>query len=562
MENKENFENRSTFEKVKGDFSKYVSLWRSCPDLFIDFITPKDSKFKLFFYQRVFLRNAMRNKYFYATFTRAFSKSFLSILILHIKLVLYPGISLFICSGGKGQAANIAKEKIEEIWEKFPMLKREIKDYTFAKDYVKIVTHSNSKLDIVAVRESTRGGRRHAGLVEEMILVDGKLLSEVIIPLMNVNRRAKNNEVDPNEPHKQQIYVTTAGYKNTFAYEKLKQILVWSAIKDDAFVMGGSWRIPVMHNLLDPNFVDDLKEDGTFNPLSFDREYESKWTGSGENSFFSEDLISRNRTIKKAEDRPNLDKKEDGFSTRYYISVDVARSDGNQNANSVAMVGKVKQNSKSGMCVSNIVNMKVFHGEHFEEQAIKIKKMIFRYNAELCCIDANGLGSGLMDYLVKENIDEQGDIFPPLSVVNDNTYDKYSTSTSLPLLYSMKSQGIAGAIHVNCLSQISSGKVKFLVDEMEAKNNLLRSKEGKSMSGSEMADYLAPYLNTTILKDEMLNLRSKQAGKDLSLERINNGIQKDRFSALEYLLWCVKELEDKSRTKKESSNIMDYCFFV
>lgn len=325
--------------------------------------------------------------------------------------------------------------------------------------------------------------------------------------------------------------------------------------------MGGSWKIPVMHNLLDPNFVDDLKEDGTFNPLSFDREYESKWTGSGENSFFSEDLISRNRIIKLAESKPSTEKNDDS-TIRYYISVDVARSDGNQNANSVAMVGKIKQNNKSGMCVSNIVNMKVFHGEHFEEQAIKIKKMIFKYSAELCCIDANGLGSGLMDYLVKENIDEQGEIFPPLSVINDNAYEKYETESSLPLLYSMKSQGIAGAIHVNCLSHISSGKVKFLVDEMEAKASLLKTKQGKNMSGSEMADYLAPYLNTTILKDEMLNLRSKQAGKDLSLERINNGIQKDRFSSLEYLLWCVKELEDKSRTKKESDNIMDYCFFI
>ena len=73
----------NTFDAVKKDFAKYVSLWRACPDLFIDFITPKDSKFKLFFYQRVFLRSAIRHKYFYATFTRAFSKSFLSILILY-----------------------------------------------------------------------------------------------------------------------------------------------------------------------------------------------------------------------------------------------------------------------------------------------------------------------------------------------------------------------------------------------------------------------------------------------------------------------------------------------
>lgn len=91
-ENKENnLANKvSTFDKVKDDFAKHVALWRQCPDLFIDFITPSNSKFKLFFYQRIFLRTAIRSKYFYATFTRAFSKSFLSILILHIKLILYP----------------------------------------------------------------------------------------------------------------------------------------------------------------------------------------------------------------------------------------------------------------------------------------------------------------------------------------------------------------------------------------------------------------------------------------------------------------------------------------
>ena len=555
----ENFENNnkeslSTFESVKDDFGKYVSLWRQCPDLFIDFITPKNSKFKLFFYQRVFLRTAIRSKYFYATFTRAFSKSFLSILILHIKLILYPGISLFICSGGKGQAANIAKEKIEEIWEKFPALKREIKDYQFQKDYVKIITHSGSKLDIVAVRESTRGGRRHAGLVEEAILVDGKLLNEVIVPLMNVNRRAKNGDVDPNEPHKQQIFVTTAGYKNTFAYDKLKQILVWMVVKnDEAFVLGGSWKIPVLHKLLDPNFVDDLKEDGTFNPLSFDREYESIWTGSGADSFFNEDMISKNRVLKDYEEKPNFkvtDSKK--YQVKYVISVDVARSEGNQNANTVVTVGKCKQNLSTGYCITNIVNMFVFHGEHFEEQAIKVKKIVFKYQAEMCIADLNGLGAGIADYLVKENIDELGEIYPAFSMVNDDRFDKYKTDDSLPLLYAMRSQGIAGKIHVNCLSQISSGKVKFLIDEMEAKINI--NKSNKNITGYELADQLSPYMNTTFLKDEMLNLRAKQTGKDIILERMNKSIQKDRFSSLEYLLWYVKELEDMYKEEDDYSD--------
>lgn len=551
----------STFENVKNEFAKYVSLWRVCPDLFIDFITPKDSKFKLFFYQRVFLRSAIRHKYFYATFTRAFSKSFLSILILYIKLILYPNISLFICSGGKGQATNIAKEKIEEIWEKFPILKREVKDYQVSKDYLKITLQNNSRLDIVAVRESTRGGRRNAGLIEEAILVDGKLLNEVIIPLMNVNRRAKNGDVDPNEPHKQQIYVTTAGYRNTFAYDKLKQILIWMVTKEDeAFIMGGSWRIPVLHKLLDPNFVEELKEDGTYNPLSFDREYESIWTGSGEDSFFNEDMITKNRTLKKSEDKPDFKITDDTkYEIKYIVSTDVARSEGNQNANTVVTVGKIKQNLANGHCVTNIVNMFVLHGEHFEEQAIKIKKIVFKYKAEMCPCDLNGLGAGLADYLVKENIDENGEIFPPFSIVNDERFDKYKTDDSLPLLYAIRSQGIAGQIHVNCLSQISSNKVKFLIDEMEAKTQLPKN-QIKEMSGRDMGAYLAPFLNTTCLKDEMLNLRAKQTGKDVILDRINKGVQKDRFSSLEYLLWYVRQIEDSFDNNSDDDD-RQYVFY-
>lgn len=67
---------------------------------------------------------------------------------------------------------------------------------------------------------------------------------------------------------------TTAGYKGTFAYEKLIQLLIWS-ITDPSktIIMGGTWRIPVLMKLLDKDFMKDLKQDGTFNEAGFDREY-------------------------------------------------------------------------------------------------------------------------------------------------------------------------------------------------------------------------------------------------------------------------------------------------
>lgn len=63
--------------------------------------------------------------------------------------------------------------------------------------------------------------------------------------------------------NKSQIYITTAGWKNSFPYNKLIQLLVWMIVKPEkALVMGGTWRVPVLMKLLDNNFIKDLKMDG------------------------------------------------------------------------------------------------------------------------------------------------------------------------------------------------------------------------------------------------------------------------------------------------------------
>jgi len=145
------------------EIRKHASFWREYPDKFIDFLLPKKSTFNLFFYQRIFLRAAIRHKYTFATFPRAFSKSFLSVLVLVIRCMLYPGAKLFIVAGTKEQGAAIAKEKLEELKELIPAFKNEIveRKSLYGKDYVKVTFKNGSVLDVVAARNSTRGGRRH-----------------------------------------------------------------------------------------------------------------------------------------------------------------------------------------------------------------------------------------------------------------------------------------------------------------------------------------------------------------------------------------------------------------
>ena len=540
----------------------YVGYWREYPDKFIDFLCGPNSKFKLFFYQRIFLRAVIRHKYAYATFPRAYSKSFLSVLTLIIRCILYPGAKLFVCSGGKEQAASIAKEKVEELCDLIPALKREI-DWRpgktlMGKDYVKVEFKNGSRLDVVAARNSARGGRRHGGLLEEVILIDGTALNEVIIPLMNVSRRTATGEVDPDETlNKSQIYVTTAGWKGTFPYDKLIQLLIWQIVKPgQSIVLGGTWRVPVLMKLLDRNFVKDLKADGTFNEASFAREYESVWSGTVEDAFFNAEVFDKHRVLNQPEYEYSGRSAKDAY---YVISVDVGR----KGCASVACVFKVTPQPQ-GNALKTLVNIYTYDEEHFEDQAINLKKLYHKYNARSIVIDGNGLGIGLVDYMVKNQIDPiTNETWFNFGVENDDEgfYKKYKTEDTVQdAMYIIKANApINTEAHANAQSQLSSGKVKFLLDERTAKAKLLNTKLGQNMTPEERAEYLKPFTLTSILKEEMMNLREEHDGVNIILKPANRSIKKDKFSAFEYGLYYIKQQED-SKKKKKKFNVKDMLF--
>ena len=134
----------------------------------------------------------MRHRYVYATFPRAYSKSFLSMMILMLRCMLFPGVHLFVTTGGKEQAASITIAKVDEICKLIPPLNNEINwergVSKKSKDNVSYVFKNGSVIDILAARPSSRGQRRTGGLMEECVLIDGDTLNEIIIPTTNVDR--------------------------------------------------------------------------------------------------------------------------------------------------------------------------------------------------------------------------------------------------------------------------------------------------------------------------------------------------------------------------------------
>ena len=83
-----------------------------------------------------------------------------------------------------------------------------------------------------------------------------------------------------------------------------------------------------------------------------------------------------------------------------------------------------------GAAIKNVVNIYTYGDMHFEQQAIELKKLFYRYKAKRLVIDGNGLGLGLIDYMVKSQNDEFGDYYPPFMVYTDDEryYRKYKTN--------------------------------------------------------------------------------------------------------------------------------------
>lgn len=548
-----------------------LSEWTAYPDVYLDVISPEDSNFTLFFYQRITLRAVMRFKDIYITAPRAFSKSFITILGMILQCIFIPGTKRFICAPNKNQSAQIAKEKIVEIYDHWPLIRREIiggdisdTPGNFGKDYVTLKFRNGSQFDVVGALDSQRGGRRHGGLIDEIRDHEEQPINEIVLPLMNVSRRLPDNTVNEKEPNQQVISMTSAGVKTSFAYDRLIDTFENSIIDPEHnFCFGCDYRVPVLHGLLDKTFINKLKMSPSYNEESFAREYMSIWSGSSEEAWFNYDKLQKYRKIKNPETHSIFRSNANQF---YLLSVDVGRIH-DQTVVSVFRVNVSNLGKYAATLVNIIILGRQADSKTFARQAIDLKRIIRDFNPREVVIDTNGLGVGLGDEMIRPQYDEFGEYYPAYGFHNDDEYRKTQPKDAPCILYSLKANGpLKSKIHGNAYARLSGGLVRFLIKEQEAKNALLATKSGQKMSVEQRVKRLMPHEMTTKLFEEMANLRLKRTGAsmDIVLEQINTRFPDDKYMSFAYGLWRIKELEEDQsrRQRRRSSGSRRLVFFT
>lgn len=330
------------------------------------------------------------------------------------------------------------------------------------------------------------------------------------------------------------------------------ELLIQSIIDPDStMIMGGTYETPVVSGLLDEDFVDQLKLQGTYNDDSFDREYRSIWSGSVDKAFYSAEKFDKHRVLLQ----PEYEYSGRSSKSAYYvIGVDVGRIGCTTEATVVKSTPQPQ-----GSDLKTLVNIYTYDAEDFESQAIKLKKLYYKYKARILSIDANGLGVGLIDFMTKAQVDpETGDNLPSFGVEGGtaeetmNLYKKVrGPGVEENAMYLIKANApINTEAYSYVQTQMGSGRVKFLIDEQAAKIKLMSTKVGQNYTPDKRNEYLQPFVQTTILREQMLNLTEEHEGFNIILKQSNSRIKKDKFSSLVYAMYYIKKQEDSNRRRK------------
>lgn len=117
--------------------------------------------------------------------------------------------------------------------------------------------------------------------------------------------------------------------------------------------------------------------------------------------------------------------------------------------------------------------------------------------------------------MTRPQYDEFGEYYPAYGFHNDEEYKKTQPKDAICILYSLKASGpLKSKIHGNCYSRISSGMVRFLIREQEAKSALLATKQGQEMSIEKRIQRLMPHEMTTKLFEEMAKILALYLERD------------------------------------------------
>lgn len=568
------------YEKVLRGAAFWGAYYRCNPDKFAkDYLHLNLKKFQKFLIVMMFWVNI-----FVWVAARGLGKSFLSAIYCVIRAVLYPGTKICIASGTRGQAILVLEKILQELVPRSEELRAEIdwKETKVNNTIGQIVFKNTSVIKVVTASDSSRGNRCNVLLLDEFRLISKDVIDTILRKFLTYRRLPDyvklTDEEKKNEYNKEKnltIYLSSAYFKDHWAYTKCEDTFAaMMSGKRKQFVCGFPYQLALEEGLLDPDSVIDDMAESDFSEIKFGMEMEAMFYGSAEDAFFDFDSISKNRNIKYPLLPDSLSSKLSSPLVRIppkqngeirILSADIALMSSKKHKNDAASIFINRLiPTKAGRYSSNVVYPDVDEGLRTDAQALKIRKLFDEYSCDYLVIDASGIGLGCYDALAGDIVDSNtGEIYPALSCCNNpEMAARCTVPGAKKVIWAIKANAQFNSDCAFLLREgFRSGRIRLLLNEYDAEEALSALKGYSSLSPTDKLKFRLPYIHTTLLIDELVNLEHEEAGGKIRISE-KSGMRKDRYSSLSYNYYVAIQLENKLNKKNKSSSSGKDMFII
>ena len=565
-------------QRILDGVAAWAGYYRKNPHRFAkDFL-----HLELHLFQKILLFMMNISNLFVFIACRGIGKTYLCAIFCCIRCVLYPGSKVCIASGTRGQSLNVLEKIMTELKPNSPELAYEIddKETHINGNNAQIMFKNGSFIKVVTAGDSSRGNRAHVLIIDEFRMVKKDIIDTILRKFLAAPRHPKyldkpeykkNKELK--EPNKT-MYLSSAYYKDHWAFTKARDACKF--MLDDKrtdFVCGFPYQLALKDGLLMEETVIEQMTESDFSEIKWTMEMCAEFWGDSEGAFFNFESISKNRKIQypmlpqelaiklQANTKIKIQPKQNG--EKRILSADIALMSSKKHKNDASAIF-INQliPTKALRYSNNIVYTETSEGAHTEDQALRIRKLYEEYQCDYIVLDVKGVGLGVYDALARVLTDpETGECYPPLSCCNNaDMAARCADKSAAKVIWAING---AAKFNSDCAILLREGfktnKIRLLATEYDGEEAMNGIKGFSNLSASDKVLLTMPYINTTLLISELINLKHEESGGLVKIIE-KSGARKDRYSSLSYNYYVACQLEKNIKKKTSSQQSTNELF--
>lgn len=542
--------------RVMETVAERAAFYRANPQRFVrDYLGITNLKW----FQEVILYMMNNCVYFMYLASRGQGKTHIFAIFCCIRCILYPGTHICVVSKTRKQAQEVLDRIVKVFMPMSVNLQSEISEIVFNGQESHIEFYNGSRIFVATANDNARHYRATLLLVDEFVKVDPTIIESVLKKFLSEIRSPKYLE-KPEYAHLQErsreLYASSCWYESHWSFEKsityLKNILEGRSYGMCAL----PYQLPIKEGLLIREQVEDEMSEATFSDVSFHMEMKALWWSDTDGGLYSHEDVERNRVLPYAWYPPSVvpsmqDKHmripKKGAKEKRILSADLAlMASTNKKDNDAAsiFINSLTPISQT-KCMSNIVYTENIEGMRADDLALMIRRRVEEYDCDYLVIDAKGLGLPIVDLLMKDMNDPQtGLIYGALDCCNNDEISARCAVRGAP----KKIWAVMGSANFNSEAALGlreafrQGAIRLPVSEYDCEDYLTKLSGYSKLSIGEKADLKLPYVHTTLLGNELINLEYEAKNGIIKVQE-KSGMRKDRYSSLSYNIYVAKELE-------------------